>query len=340
MRSTSQASRGLTAVRRCATVAAALALGAACDGSSGAPVRVVIPTGSSFRVAAESLASARVIRTPRLFRAYASLGQRDRELKAGTYLFRRGESWSTLIDALTKGRGLVRSVTVPEGFALSAIVPLLAKTLDVPADSVEVAVRDTALLRTLDVPTPTLEGYLFPDTYSFPDGTTARAAVGEMVRGFERRWKPEWSQRLDSLQLTRHQVVTLASIVEKEARRADERPVIAAVYYNRLHDGMLLQADPTVQYALGRHAERVLYRDLAIDSRYNTYKYPGLPPGPIDSPGSASLEAALFPADVPYRYFVAHPDGHHEFRVTFAEHTQAREQIRREQDSRAGSARR
>jgi UPF0755 protein len=133
--------------------------------------------------------------------------------------------------------------------------------------------------------------------------------------------------------------VTLASIVEREARRPEERPVIAAVYYNRLRKGMRLQADPTVQYALGRHVERVLYKDLEIDSPYNTYRVTGLPPGPIAAPGAPSLEAAVKPANVPYLYFVAEPDGHHEFRTTMAEHEAAVRVARRMRDSaaRAGS---
>ena len=137
--------------------------------------------------------------------------------------------------------------------------------------------------------------------------------------------------------MSRHDIMTLASIVEKEARLAEERPVISAVYHNRLRIGMALQADPTVQYALGRHVDRVLYRDLEVDSRYNTYKHVGLPPGPIASPGAASIEAALYPAKVPYLFFVAHPDGHHEFRQTFSEHTEARAQIRREAPPRPSS---
>jgi UPF0755 protein len=150
-------------------------------------------------------------------------------------------------------------------------------------------------------------------------------------------WKPEWDERLQALAMSRHDVITLASIIEKEARLAEERPVISAVYHNRLKIGMLLQADPTVQYALGKHVDRVLYKDLEVDSRYNTYKHKGLPPGPIASPGEAAIEAALFPANVPYLYFVAHPDGHHEFRRTFTEHTAARAQIRRENPPRAPS---
>ena len=144
---------------------------------------------------------------------------------------------------------------------------------------------DTALLHQLDVPTPTLEGYLFPDTYIFAMGTTARAAVTTMVKRFEQVWKPEWTARLDTLHLSRNDVMALASIVEKEARVAQERPVIAAVYLNRLRHGMLLQADPTVQFVLGKHVARVYYKDLEIDSPYNTYKHKGLPPGPIASPG-------------------------------------------------------
>lgn len=317
---------------RCRGIAvASLALTAACGRSPGAPgVRVSIPPGASFSVAVDSLARAGVVASPRLFRFYASARGRDRELKAGTYVFDRGASWNDVIDALTRGKGLVHTVTIPEGFALSSIVPLLARTLSVPPESVTAAASDSALRRRLNAPTPTLEGYLFPDTYAFADGTSSQEAVRMMVLRFERVWKPEWDARLQALAMSRHDIITLASIIEKEARLAEERPVISAVYHNRLKIGMLLQADPTVQYALGRHVDRVLYKDLELDSRYNTYKHVGLPPGPIASPGAASIEAALYPASVPYLYFVAHPDGHHEFRQTFSEHTEARAQIRRE----------
>jgi UPF0755 protein len=133
--------------------------------------------------------------------------------------------------------------------------------------------------------------------------------------------------------MSRHKVMALASIVEKEARLPEERPVIAAVYLNRLKAGMLLQADPTVQYALGKHVARVLYKDLEVESPYNTYKHTGLPPGPIASPGRPSIVAALNPASVPYTYFVAHPDGHHEFTTNFAAHSIAVRSARREWDS-------
>jgi UPF0755 protein len=315
-----------------------LVLGAvACGGSNTRAARVTIPAGSSFGTAVDSLSRAGVISSPRLFRFYASSRRRDRALKAGTYLFAPGASWNDVLDALTRGKGLVHTVTIPEGFALSSIAPLLGRALSVAPESVMVAASDSALRRRLDVPTPTLEGYLFPDTYTFAEGTSPEEAVRLLVARFEKVWKPEWDARLQELAMSRHDIMTLASIVEKEARLAEERPVISAVYHNRLKRGMLLQADPTVQYALGRHVDRVLYKDLEVDSRYNTYRHAGLPPGPIASPGAASIEAALYPANVPYLYFVAHPDGHHEFRQTFAEHTEAREQIRRENPVRPSS---
>ena len=313
------APRGVTRV-----VAVLGLVAAACGGDPSArPVRVVVPRGASLRAAADSLAAHDVVRSPTLFRLYAAWSGRDRAIKPGTYLLRPGTSYRELVDALETGRGLAHVVTVVEGWELRQITPQLARALGVPRDSVDAAVRDTTLRARLDVPTPTLEGYLFPATYTFPDGTTARQAVRQMVARFELAWRPEWNERLQALALKRHDAVTLASIVEREAVWPEERPVIAAIYYNRLRKGMRLEADPTIQYALGRHTSRVLYRDLEVSSPYNTYRRTGLPPGPIGSPGAPSLSAAVNPAKVPYLYFVASPDGHHEFRATYAEHLEA-----------------
>lgn len=301
--------------------------------ADGKPVRVVIAPGSSLRSAADSLAARRVIGDARLFAWYARLQGSDRSLKAGTYVLKRGTPWGELLDALARGKGLVASMTIPEGWSLNQIIPQLARVLQVPLDSVDAAVRDTALRRRLDVPTATVEGYLFPDTYTFAPGTSARAAVATMVEAFERRWDPAWDARLDTLRMSRNDVMALAAIIEKEAVVPEERPVISAVYHNRLRKGMRLQADPTVQYALGRHVARVLYKDLEVESPYNTYRVAGLPPGPIASPGVPSIRAALYPADVPYLFFVAHPDGHHEFRTTFAEHAATVAEMRKLRDS-------
>jgi len=313
---------------RAALAAGCFVLAACGQKPYGASTRVIIPRGASFAEAADSLSRANLVGWRKMFRLYARVTGGDRHIKPGTYLLRHGTPWKDIISALHGGHGLVNTITIPEGYTISQIAPLLAKTLKVPIESVQAAVRDTALLARLDVPNPTLEGYLFPDTYAFPLGTSAGQAVHEMVYDFERRWKPDWDAKASDLKINRNDLVTMASIVEREARVPEERPVIAAVYYNRLRKGMLLQADPTVQYALGHHVGRVLYKDLAVASPYNTYIHKGLPPGPVASPGVASLAAAANPANVPYLYFVASRDGHHEFRMTLQEHTSAIREVR------------
>jgi UPF0755 protein len=304
---------------------------AACSSPSGPGVELTIRKGSSFREAAESLSAHGLVRSGRVFSFYAKLRSRDRSLRWGTYVLRQGMSWEQTLDALRMGRGIVHIATIPEGFAIVDIEPVLVNALDLSPDSIEAAVRDTALLHRLDIPTPTLEGYLFPDTYTFPDKLSARDAVRMMVDRFEHEWKPEWTEQAGAMKLTRHDIVTLASIVEREVEHDEERPVVAAVYLNRLKIGMPLMADPTVTYALGKKPGHVWLKDLRVKSPYNTYLRAGLPPGPIASPGSASLRASLYPAKVPYRFFVAAPDGHHEFRRTYAEHLEAIRMVRAQQ---------
>lgn len=304
------------------------------------PVRVAVPRGASVRETAEALAAAGAIKSPRLFRWYASLGGRDRLIKPGSYQFEVSAGWRDVLNALVDGRGVVHTITIPEGYDLRQITPMLAKTLGVPEDSIDAAVADTAWQHSLDIPIKSLEGYLFPATYSFADGTTARESVKAMIEAFEAAWKniPNAAERLQALAISRHDAMTMASIIETEAKRPEERVIISAVYWNRVKKGMKLQADPTVQYALPAHVARVFYKDLEVDSKFNTYKYAGLPPGPIASPGLASIEAALNPAAVPFLYFVAHPDGHHEFRTTGAEHEQAKALMKRERAKAAAAA--
>jgi UPF0755 protein len=296
---------------------------AGCVGAKTGMARTTIPQHATLRVAAESLSHAGLIGSPTLFRIYAKLRRGDKTIRAGTYALPRSLGWSGVLDALNGGKGIVSVMTIPEGFSVAQITRVMSQRLGVPPESVEAAVRDTVLRRRLDVRSPTLEGYLFPDTYTLAQGATAREVVDLMVKRFEQAWKPQWTARLDTLGLSRHDAMSLASIVEKEAKLPQERPVIAGVYLNRLRRGMLLQADPTVQYALPVHVARVTYKDLRVKSDYNTYTHKGLPPGPIASPGVPSILAALYPANVPYRYFVAFPDGHHEFHVTQAQHETA-----------------
>jgi UPF0755 protein len=190
-----------------------------------------------------------------------------------------------------------------------------------------------AASRALGFPARSFEGFLRPETYSLRHGTTAAELVRVMAEGFLAAWRPEWDARLDTLRWTRAQLVTFASIVEGEARADDERETIAGVYHNRLRIGMALQADPTVQYAIflatGKRKPRLFTRDYQFRSPYNTYLHPGLPPGPVNSPSRRSLEASLYPARVPYLYFVAGPDGRHVFSRTYEEHLRAIARVRR-----------
>ena len=321
-----------------ATTVTALCI-AACGGDL-ASARVTIPPGASMKTAADSLKKAGVIGSPKLFRLYAKLRRSDRQIKAGTYLLKRDAGWGTVLASLRDGRGVVNTLTVPEGFRMTQTESLMVAKLALSPDSIRAAMRDSALLHRLGAPprAKDLEGYLFPDTYFFPPGTSARVAVSAMVRRFEQRWKTEWGARLDTLSMSRHSVMTLASIVEREAKLPQERPVIAAVYWNRLRRGMRLEADPTVQYALPQYQSRLLNRHLRVKSPYNTYQNVGLPPGPIGAPGVASIEATLYPANVPYLFFVAWPDGHHEFRVRLSEHVAASREARRAWDALAKAA--
>jgi UPF0755 protein len=185
------------------------------------------------------------------------------------------------------------------------------------------AASTKALVGALDPQAVDLEGYLFPDTYAVPRQTSAMTLVALMIDRFEESYSESMRQRASELGLSTRQVVTLASLVEKETARADERPLVAAVYHNRLKRGMSLQADPTVVYALeraGRYDGNIRREDLQFDSPYNTYKYPGLPPGPIASPGLAALEAAVRSAAVRFLYFVSRNDGSHAFSETLAQH--------------------
>ncbi|MBX9928454.1 MAG: endolytic transglycosylase MltG [Gemmatimonadaceae bacterium] len=316
------------AFRTVAACALAGVVVASCGDDAKGKERVRIPKGSSFRAAAESLAAHGLVANARVFGLYAKLRGRDRSLRYGTYVLARGSSWNALLADLRSGKGIVHAVTIPEGWTLQRMIPVLAEAVEIPRESLFAAVRDSALRERLDVPTPTLEGYLFPDSYEFGDNATARDVVATMVARFEQVWQDEWTERAKAMALTRHDLVTLASIVEGEVRRREEGPVVAAVYLNRLRARMPLQADPTVNYALKRFPGRVLYKDLKVKSAYNTYVNPGLPPGPIGAPGAASLEAAAHPADVPYKFFVAHPDGHHEFRTTYREHLAAIRMVR------------
>jgi UPF0755 protein len=298
----------------------------------GPPVRVTVARGSNLTAVADSLAAKRIVDSAEDFRKFARSREADTRLKPGIYEFQRGTRWSEIVEKLVAGDVVKVRVVVPEGFRMRQIADRLAKAAELPADTVyHRLLHDSAAAR-YQVPGPTLEGYLYPATYTFPLGTPLDSMVGQMVRTYKRQWTPQMRQRAQALGMDEREVVTLASIVESEAKEWSERPTISAVYHNRLKRGMRLEADPTVQYALAERRARLLFRDIeaVAENPYNTYRNRGLPPGPIGSPSKGAIEAALNPAAVDYLFFVARPNGTHVFTRTFGEHTAAVRAARRE----------
>lgn len=318
-----------------ATVAAALALlFMACSppGPTTPRERIVVPDGAGFRQVTDSLVAHRLVEHPFWFRVLARLRGIDRATQAGTYDLPVGQSAWSLLTALRDGRVAMKRFTSPEGLTLPEVAAQAFEQLGIPIDSFLAAARDTAALRALGLEGRDFEGYLLPETYTIPIETDARQLVRLMGEAFVANWDPAWDAEIAERRLTRRQLIILASIVEGEAKVEEERPVIAAVYDNRIRLSMPLQADPTVQYAIwlktGRRKTRLYFKDLEIRSPYNTYVNPGLPPGPVNSPGPASIRASVFPADVAYLYFVADTGGRHFFTVTYQDHLRAIRRIR------------
>jgi len=323
----------MSPARRSRLLALVALVCAGCGGPPGEDVELTVPMGAGLAAVADTLATRDVIRWPLLFRLYARIRGDDRLVKSGRYALARGSGWTEVLEALTEGRVLTVTLTVPEGFRLDQMAPRFADLSGVPVAEVRRALADPGAADRQGVPGPTLEGYLFPDSYRFAPGVPLAAIVDAMVERYRKAWTPRRRERLDALGMTERELVTLASIVQAEARRAEEMPRISSVYHNRIREGWLLQADPTVLYALGGTRERLLFAaiDSVADNPYNTYTQPGLPPGPIGAPGDAALDAALFPAEENNFYFVAWPDGTHVFSRTLQEHNQAVARSRREQ---------
>lgn len=308
-----------------AIAALAILLGA-CAGPapSGPPEGVILPPGSTLAAITDSLSAHGIIGSPRWFSVVARLGRYGRKLKAGYYEFRKGEPTLDILRTLASGGEKTTRITIPEGYTLVDIAAVAQERLGVPADSFLAAARDSNLVREFGADGESLEGFLLPETYFVSRLMTARGLVREMAGLFRRQWQPDWDAKARAAGLSRRELVTLASIVEGEAKVDSDRPLIAAVYLNRVRLRMPLQADPTVQFALqmqtGNRKTRLFERDYHFPSPYNTYLHPGLPPSPVGAPSVKSIEAVLAPAAVPYLYFVAGADGRHVFSRTYPEH--------------------
>ena len=298
-------------------------------------IEVTVPAGSTFDSILDTLVTRGVVNGRRRFRLYARLTGADRQIRSGNYELVTGTSWGEILETLTTGRVVTSEMTIPEGFTIADMVARVAKIVERPADTVRARLTDPDAHLRWDLPGPGLEGYLFPDTYRFAPGVALDVVIETMVERYHAAWTAARITRLEELDMSENELVTLASIIQAEARRVEEMQTISAVYHNRLRRGMRLQADPTVLYALGGRRERLLYAaiDSVADNPYNTYIQRGLPPGPIAAPGEAAIHAALYPTEEGYLYFVARPDGRHIFTHSLEEHNLAREIARSERNA-------
>src|SRR5262245_120716 len=284
---------------------------------------VDIPPGSGPQEIGRRLVTAGVVRDPFVYRMTLWRTGQARKLQAGEYRFAEPLSAVQVIDQIARGAVYTHRITFPEGLTVVEMSKLYESHGFGPASDFVTAARNAAPVADIDPGAPDLEGYLFPETYAIARGTPASRLVALMVERVRAAFPETLRNEAQAQGLTLRQVVTLASLVEKETGKPEERPLVAAVYRNRHRIGMGMQADPTVIYALqkaGRYDGNIRRGDLEFDSPYNTYRYPGLPPGPIASPSQASIEAAVRPADVTYLYFVSRNDGSHAFATTLAEH--------------------
>jgi UPF0755 protein len=284
---------------------------------------VDIRPGTGTRAIGDKLVEAGVVRDWWTFRAALWMSGQATRLQAGEYRFTEPDTPAGVIGKIARGEVFVLPVTIPEGLTIREMSKIFeSKGLGAAADFAK-ATKNAALVRAFDPDARDLEGYLFPETYPLARHTDAARLVRMMTDAFDRALSPDLREAARARGLSIRQVVTLASIVEKETAKPEERPLVASVYHNRLRIGMPLQCDPTVIFALeraGRYHGNLRHDDLMFDSPYNTYRYPGLPPGPIAAPGRASLDAVVHPADTNYLYFVSRNDGSHEFAATLDEH--------------------
>ncbi|MGD8700876.1 MAG: endolytic transglycosylase MltG [Desulfosarcina sp.] len=283
----------------------------------------VIAPGQGLTETADALRRDGLVSDALRFTILARLDKKDKLLKAGEYFLSTGMTPNEILGQLVEGRVHLYRLTIPEGYNLVQIAAAVAAAgLESEKNFLETA-RNPQTAGALGIDAQTMEGYLFPDTYYFPRGLDSATIIATMVKQFRTAFKPEWEQQAKRLGLSVHEVVTLASIIEKETGVPEERPLIASVFHNRLKRGMRLETDPTVIYGIPDFDGNLKRKHLQTYTPYNTYKIKGLPPGPIASPGALAMEAALFPAQSNYYYFVSKKDGTHQFSATIGEHNAA-----------------
>jgi len=315
---------GVTAVSATVYLYAELMRYAQSPASASAVERlIVVPPGSAFRTIAVRLEDEGVLKRPTKFRLYARIRGYDKQIRAGEYQLSAGMSPHQILQVLMSGKIYLHKVTVPEGYTLVQIAGLLSEKGLADRDAFLSAAADPDAPGFYGIASDGLEGYLFPDTYHFPREIPPEKIIAAMVDRFRQQFRLEWKMRAEALGFSVHQIVTLASMIEKEAGIPSERAVISSVFHNRLAKGMRLESDPTVIYGIKDFDGNLTRLHLTRPSPYNTYRIRGLPPGPIANPGAAAIEAALYPAETPYLYFVARQDRTHHFSASIDEHNRA-----------------
>lgn len=279
--------------------------------------------GQSLGETAQNLAHLGLVKHPPLFLLIARIKKSDKQIRAGEYLLSPHMSPVEILSVFTSGHMFLRKLTIPEGYSMTQIAAAVAQSDLGSSTAFLQAARETQFLQSMGVPAETCEGYLFPDTYHFPKGIMEKEIIKTMVERLRSVITPAWEARARSLKMSLHQVLTLASIIEKETGVSHERPLISSVFHNRLKKNMRLEADPTVIYGMPDFCGNITRKDLETITPYNTYQIRGLPPGPIANPGKESIEAALYPESSNFLYFVAKKDKTHEFSTTFKDHTMA-----------------
>jgi UPF0755 protein len=282
-----------------------------------------IAPGEAFNQLAARLETEGVITSPFKFKLLARIKGADKKLKSGEYRLSSAMTADQILEVLTNGKVFLYRLTIPEGFTARQIAAQIASQGLGNEEAFMGLVTHAQTAHDLGIEAQSLEGYLFPDTYYFPKQVTALTIVQKMVERFKEQFKPEWHERARELNMSVHEVVTLASIIEKETGDPSERPLISSVFHNRLKKKMRLESDPTVIYGIKDFDGNLTRSHLTTPTPYNTYIIKGLPPGPIANPGRAAIAAALYPAQTKFLFFVSKQDHTHHFSATIAEHRQA-----------------
>ena len=290
-----------------------------------APVEqlLVVQSGQRFKTLSTLLYQKGVILHPVKFRLFARIKGYDKRIKAGEYMLSSSMTPKKILETMVDGKVLLHRLTIPEGYNLIQIAQAVENAGFASETDFLKAADDPDFVHTKGIDAKTFEGYLYPDTYYFPRGVTPENIISAMVKRFWSVFKPEWEERAKTLGMTIHQIITLASIIEKETAVADERPIISSVFHNRLKRHMRLESDPTVIYGMGDYNGNITRKDLERPTPYNTYTMKGLPPGPISNTGAKAIEAALYPADGKFLYFVSKNNGTHHFSTNFKDHRRA-----------------